>query len=164
MTTVEIYQAPPPWCATCAQLAWAQSAPNNKHCRGCELWFCDSHMDDHVDHAHPLCCAVFPPAKVACPRHGDPDCDTCFRPTDPMHADAVDQRIADLEARVFAENKRKAIAVERAEKAETALRKCVEGLEHMEWCSSCAQGGWGDCDGGRDATNALAAAREVLGG
>lgn len=29
-------------------------------------------------------------------------------------------------------------------------------LEHMQWCASCAQGSWGDCDGGRDALTTLA--------
>lgn len=42
---------------------------------------------------------VFPPVKIACAKHAAVDCELgCFTPSDPMHGDPVDQRIADLEA------------------------------------------------------------------
>lgn len=43
---------------------------------------------------------VYPPEKIACAKHVDPDCAVCFTPSDPMHGDAVDQREADLGLRI----------------------------------------------------------------
>jgi len=34
----------------------------------------------------------------------------------------------------------------------------LEGLEHMRWCRSCAEGSWEDCEGGRLAIEALSKA------
>lgn len=35
------------------------------------------------------------------------------------------------------------------------------GLNHMRWCSSCAEGAWEDCDGGRAALAAIDSAMEA---
>ncbi|MCR4301931.1 MAG: hypothetical protein NUV51_10000 [Sulfuricaulis sp.] len=35
----------------------------------------------------------------------------------------------------------------------------LEALQHMQWCSACAEGLWGDCDEGRTALAAIAKAQ-----
>ena len=36
------------------------------------------------------------------------------------------------------------------------LDRMAEALQHMRWCSSCAEGFWEDCEGGRAALAVLA--------
>lgn len=37
--------------------------------------------------------------------------------------------------------------------------EALEALAHMQWCQSCAEGSWEDCDGGRAALAILAKAK-----
>jgi hypothetical protein len=39
-----------------------------------------------------------------------------------------------------------------------AAPELLDGLRHMRWCASCADGRWEDCDGGRAALDAIAKA------
>ena len=48
------------------------------------------------------------------------------------------------------------------ERWQALVQTLVEALEHMQLCGPCAEGSWDDCDGGRAAEAALAAAREQM--
>lgn len=45
---------------------------------------------------------------------------------------------------------------------QSALEQAREALGHLQWCSSCCQESWENCEGGRQALQALAALNAVL--
>ena len=43
------------------------------------------------------------------------------------------------------------------------LERAWGALEHMSWCASCAESGWEECDGGKEAIAVVAALKARLG-
>ena len=41
--------------------------------------------------------------------------------------------------------------------AEAMVERLASSLRHMKWCADCAREGWDECEGGREALNALQA-------
>jgi hypothetical protein len=61
------------------------------------------------------------------------------------------------EAQGFLDNLRRQFNVlvkahsNRAEAAEKRAEEALKALAHMEWCATCAEGSWDECDDGREA-------------